>query len=338
METLPTGKVPPELLASLLARHAPSGAPDVVLGPGVGLDAAAVRVGTEIVVIKSDPITFATEEIGWYAVHVNANDVACLGATPRWFLATLLLPEGRTDEALVEEIFAQVHRACQSLDVALVGGHSEVTHGLERPLLAGHMVGTVPTDRLILPTRARPGDRVLLVRGFPVEGTAIIARERADELRRRGYDEATINEARDYLHAPGISVVEAAGILTRTGPVHALHDPTEGGVATGLVELAMATGLGIEVSAAALSPLPLGRRLCAEFGLDPLGTIASGALLAAVPPEAVEDHVGALEAAGIPARVVGRLLPEGAGYWLRSEGGRRPLPRFEADEIVRLFE
>ncbi|MDQ7029967.1 MAG: AIR synthase-related protein [Ardenticatenia bacterium] len=199
------------------------------------------------------------------------------------------------------------------------------------------MLGTVPREQLITPDRARPGDRVVLVRGFPIEGTAILARERADELRRRGYDEATLRAAQRFLYDPGISVVTAARTMVRAGPVHALHDPTEGGVATGVLELAMATGLGIEVDAAALSPLPLGRRLCAEFGLDPLGTIASGALLAAVPPEAVNTHLQVLTTADIPAAEVGKLLPAGDGYWLRSGGKRRPLPRFTADEIVRLF-
>ena len=336
MSSLSTGKLPLDLLNDLLSRYARTDE-SVLVGPGVGVDAAVVTTSGDLLVAKSDPITFATDEIGWYAVHVNANDVACLGATPRWFLATLLLPEGRTTAKLVEDIFAQLDAACRSLNVLLVGGHTEITYGLDRPIVSGHMLGTVPPEGLITPAGARPGDRVLIVRGFPIEGTSIIARERADELRRRGYDESTIQAAQRFLYEPGISVVRAAQVLLESGPVHALHDPTEGGVATGLLELALAAGLGIEVEAEALPVLPLGQRLCAEFGLDPFGTIASGALLAAVPPNSVSAHLKALEEAGIPAANVGQLLPPDRGCWLLVNGERRPLPRFPADEITKLF-
>lgn len=336
MESLPTGKIPADLLDRLLSRYTRTDE-SVVVGPGIGVDAAVITAGHHLVVVKSDPITFATDEIGWYAVHVNANDVVCLGATPRWFLATLLLPEGQTTPDLVERIFSQLDAACRALDVLLVGGHTEVTYGLDRPIVSGHMLGTVQPEGLVTPAGARPGDRVLIVRGFPIEGTSIIARERADELRRRGYDEATIREAQNFLFEPGISVVRAARILLESGPVHALHDPTEGGVATGLLELAVAAGLGIEVEAQSLPLLPLGQRLCAEFGLDPLGTIASGALLAAVPPDSVSAHLRALETAGIPAADVGQLLPPDSGHWLLVDGERRPLPCFPADEIAKLF-
>src|SRR6185437_15279740 len=103
---LPAGKLPPDLLAKLLATIPDD--PSIVVGAGVGRDAAAVRHGDRILVLKSDPITFATDEIGWYAPNVNANDIACMGATPRWMLSTALLPEGSTTPALIEKIFSSL--------------------------------------------------------------------------------------------------------------------------------------------------------------------------------------------------------------------------------------
>ena len=129
---LEIGKFPPALLERLLSKNLIND-PRVVLGPKVGEDAAVIDVGERLLVAKCDPITFATGLIGWYAVQVNANDVACTGGTPRWFLATILVPE-RFSEAEAEGVFDQVLEACTALGVTLVGGHSEVTHGIQRPI------------------------------------------------------------------------------------------------------------------------------------------------------------------------------------------------------------
>ncbi|MDY7041071.1 MAG: AIR synthase related protein, partial [Chloroflexota bacterium] len=167
---LALGKLPAEDLADLLDRYAHVDE-RVVVGPGIGVDATAIEFGDQLLVAKTDPITFATDEIGWYAVNVNANDVACLGATPRWFLATLLLPAGLTDRSLAERIFAQLSAACRHLGVSLCGGHTEITHGLERPIVVGQMLGEVTRDDLVLPGGAQAGDVVLLTKGIAVEAT-----------------------------------------------------------------------------------------------------------------------------------------------------------------------
>jgi len=337
----PLGKLPAEHLARLLARYAPDD-PAVVLGPGVGRDAAVIDLGERYLIAKTDPITFATDEIGWYAVHVNANDVACTGAAPRWFLATLLLPGGKTDAPLVNEIFEQIDAACNDLGISLVGGHTEITHGLDRPIVVGQMLGQVAPERLVRPSGARPGDRLILTKGIAVEGTAIIAREIVS-----GWDEANggsevsrevVARSRDFLHDPGISVVRDAAVATATGDVHAMHDPTEGGVATGLWELAEAAGVGMVIDEAALPILPETRVLCRPLGMDPLGLIASGALLLAVAPEDDEPICAALAEEAIDAWLIGRVAQPERGRILQTNEGERPLPRFDRDEIARLFE
>jgi len=329
--TYPLGKLPVEHLTRLLARYAPSDQ-RVVLGPGVGHDAAVISFGDRYLVAKTDPITFASDEIGWYAVHVNANDVACTGATARWFLATLLLPEDRTDEALVDTIFEQIADACRELGVELIGGHTEITHGLNRPIVVGCMLGEATPKRLVLPDGVRLGDALLVTKGVAIEGTAIIAREKGDELTE--VNRSLLERCRGFLHDPGISVVRDAAVATTAGEVHAMHDLAEGGLANGLWELAEAAGVGLEVDEAAIPILPETQMLCARLGLNPLGLIASGALLLAVAPGDAAAIVAALGEAGIAAARIGRVVEQGRGAVLRSATGERPLPRFERDEIA----
>ena len=333
---LPLGKLPAEDLADLLNRYTHVDE-RVVVGPGIGVDATVIEFGDRLLVAKTDPITFATDEIGWYAVNVNANDVACLGAIPRWFLATLLLPEGCTDRSLAERVFAQIAAACRELDVSLCGGHTEITYGLERPIVVGQMLGEVARDDLVMPGGAQVGDVVVLTKGIAVEATAIIARERGADLAGR-FSEEFLVRCCDFLHQPGISVVRDARIATACTRVHAMHDPTEGGLATGLWELAQAAGVGLLVDQEQIAILPETAVLCAEFGLDPLGVIASGALLVVVAAEDGERVVAGLQEAGIAAGIIGRVAESGAGVLLQTGGTTQQLPRFPRDEITRLFE
>jgi hydrogenase expression/formation protein HypE len=332
---LPVGKLPAEHLARLLAKHTRPD-PRLIVGARLGEDAAVIDMGDRYLVAKTDPITFATDEIGWYAVNVNANDIVCAGATPLWFLATLLLPEGKTDIELVESIFEQIAGACGQLQVTLAGGHTEITHGLDRPIVVGHMLGEVTRGRLVTTAGARAGDDLIMTKGVAVEATAIIAREKAEELR-GVLDAGYLRRCQGFLHDPGISVVRDAQIAQAAGTVHAMHDPTEGGLATGLWEVAQAAGVGLEIDEAAIPLLPETATLCAHFGLDPLGTIASGALLIACPATETAPIVGALVGAGIRATILGRVVEQQQGCRLLSPQEERLLPSFARDEIARLF-
>jgi hydrogenase maturation factor len=301
----------------------------------VGEDAAVLDMGDRYLVATTDPITFVTEDLGWYALVVNANDLAVRGATPRWFLATCLLPEGRTTESDVTALFAQLGSACERQGVALVGGHTEITPGLERPIVVGTMLGEVDKTRLVTTGGARPGDVLVLTKGVPLEGTSIIARARADELRARGYDDAWLARARGTLAR--LSVVPEALLAAELVGVHAMHDPTEGGIATALWEVADAAGVGLAVEAERIPVLAEGAALCREFGLDPFGTIASGALLVALGPTDAGILLHALARADIEAAFIGRVVPREAGVVLTRGGRPGPLPRFDQDEITRLL-
>lgn len=333
---LPAGKLPLPLLETLLTRFAPHD-PRIVVGPRAGEDAAVFDLGDRYLVAKTDPITFATSEIGWYAVNVNANDVAVMGAQPHWFLATVLLPAGRATGELAEEIFRQIYDACEALGVSLAGGHTELTVNLDRPLISGTMLGEVAPDRLIMTAGARPGDAMLLVKAAPIEGTALIALERSELLRARGYGEEFIRRSQQYLHEPGISVVKPALLAAEIAEVHAMHDPTEGGVMTGLLEMGRGAGVGLEIDLDAIPIAPEGAALCAEFGLDPLGTIASGAVLLTVAARDARRLVTTLSDEGYPTTVIGRVTEAGGGLVARRGGRRVEWPTFATDEITKIF-
>jgi hydrogenase maturation factor len=330
------GKLPTELLGRLLDRYRLEDQ-RVVLGARIGEDAAVLDMGDKYLVAKTDPITFATDQIGWYAVHVNTNDLVTTGATPLWFLVTILLPEEQSDEALAEEILRQIHQACAELDISLVGGHTEITYGLDRPIVVGQMLGEVEKDKLVTTAGAQVGDAILLTKGVAIEGTAIIAREREAYLREQGYAPDFIVRAQKYLYAPGISVFREAMLASRSFDVHAMHDPTEGGVAMGLYELAQAAGVGVLIEEEKIPVLPECLRLCAEFGLDPLGTIASGALLITLSSGQAEGLKAVLTSEHVPATIIGRVRPPEKGVKLKQGESITDLPKFAHDEIAKLF-
>ncbi len=329
------GKLPPRLLASLLSGIS-SNDPRVVLGPGIGRDAAVIDTGGPMLLVaKADPITFASDRIGWYAVHVNANDIACLGARPQWFLATIFLPEGAKPH-LARSIFRQVTEACESLGVALIGGHTEITYGLDRAIVSGAMLGEVERERLVRPGGARAGDALILTSGIAIEGTSVLAREAGEALRRAGVSARALSAARRCLVDPGISVLPAAKAVCAAVAVHAMHDPTEGGIATALYEMAEASGLGIVVREADIEVLPVTRRVCDAAGLDPLGLLASGALLVATAAGDAQPAIEALAAAGVSAKCIGEFVAR-RGVIMVSNDRRRPVPRFERDEVARFL-
>jgi len=336
MAVFPTGKLPEQILRKYLSR-VPGGDPAVLIRGAPGEDAAVLDTGGgKLLLVKSDPVTFAADRPGWYAVQINANDIATLGGRSRWFLATLLLPEAGAEERLVSALFEEIIAACSALEVELIGGHTEITHGLARPIVCGAMLGEVSPERLCRKENARPGDRILLSKKIAVEGTALLAREFTGRLA-GNFSAEKIERAARYLYEPGISVVREAELASATGHVRAMHDPTEGGLATALHELAAATGQGV---AADLSAVPLyeeTREFCAWLGLDPLGLIASGSLLIICDPAGAREVNGALSAAGIVCTDIGELVPREAGASEIIKGGSRPLLKFERDEICRLF-
>jgi len=220
--------------------------------------------------------------------------------------------------------------------MTVCGGHTEITLGLERPIVAGQMLGEAEPRQLPVPERILPGDEILLTKGIAIEGTALIARERRGLEKTLGED--WLRKCREFLKSPGISVVRDARIALQSGGVHAMHDPTEGGLATGLLELAQAANVGLLVDRDKISVFPETEILCRELELDPLGLIASGALLIAALSRDADHIKNALRREGIPVESIGRIWEKEKGIKILAGGQIRDLPVFPRDEIARFFE
>jgi len=293
-------------------------------------------MGDKYLVAKTDPITFTSERIGWYAVNINANDVATLGARPLWFLATLLLPETSTSLPLVRNTFQDTLRACADLGVTLCGGHTEITYGLDRPILVGQMLGEVVKSQLVRKESQRPGDVVLLTRGIAIEGTAILAREKRQALGRE-LPRKILRQAQRLLFRPGISVVRDAMLALRHGKIHAMHDPTEGGLTSGLYELAKAGGVGLRVWREKVPILEETRYLSEILGFDPFALIASGSLLVVASAESAPKLLRAYSRRNVTAAIIGEVKEAAEGIQWVEDGRTKPLRVPERDEIARLL-
>jgi hydrogenase maturation factor len=337
MKGYAAGKLPPRILQALLAGCQVSRRSRVVVGPRFGEDAAVIDLGAKYLVAKTDPITFTAERIGWYAVNINGNDIATLGARPLWFLATLLLPEKGTSLSLVRNIFRDVLRACGELGVTLCGGHTEITRGLDRPIVVGQMLGEVDKSKLVRKESQRPGDLVLLTRGIAIEGTAILAKEEHPALARK-LPRKTLRHAQRLLFRPGISVVQDAILAQRHGEIHAMHDPTEGGLASGLYELAKAGGVGLRIWKDKVPVLEETRSFSEILGFDPFALIASGALLVVASAGSTPNLLRAYIRHGVRAAVIGEVREATEGIQVVEKGQQRPLRVPPRDEIARLLE
>jgi hydrogenase maturation factor len=336
-KNLKSGKLDMHILKGLLERYSIVD-PQIIMGPKIGEDAAVIDLGKgsdHYWVVTSDPITFTREEIGYYGVVVNVNDIATRGAIPRWFLATLLFPEEETDLDLIEDVFHQIHQACQRFGVSFVGGHTEITPGIERTILCGHMIGEVKKDRLVTTGGARAEDLLLLVKGICIEGTSILGREREAELLAKGLPPFLIDKAKNFIFDPGIDILRPALAACDAVSVHSMHDPTEGGLVNGIVEMALASEKEIEVDFEKVHIYEESQILCKEYGLDPLGVIASGALLLSISSKDLPLLQTAFQKAAIPIQVIGKVRQGPARVLTRDGGEIKP---FSRDEILKVYE
>lgn len=303
------GKVPPDALEQLVYSRLGIEDSAVVQGPAYGEDTAAIRMGTEeddteeLLLVNSDPISLAADRIGSLAVTIACNDIAASGGTPRWLTNVCLLPEpaesdGAGDEKL-DRITNQLHEAATESGCAVIGGHAEYSAELSRPLVSMTCLGTA--ERYVPTSGASPGDVIILTGSAGIEGTAVLATDFRDVLTEHGVEGAVLDRAAEWFGE--ISVVDPAAALTRFAT--AMHDPTEGGVLCGLVELAIASGVECEIEDVPVRTET--ETLCTAMDLDPLRILGSGALLVAVPAADEEEALGMLDEQGIPAAGIGRV-------------------------------
>ncbi|MBN2055659.1 AIR synthase family protein [bacterium] len=335
MKSFPPGKIPYECLEKIISSTRVDD-PRVIIGPRPGEDAAVVDFDKKLLIAKSDPITMVEENLGWYLVNINANDIAVMGGEPRWLLVTSLLPELGTDQAMVERLHGEVISACKELGINLIGGHTEVTQGLDRPILVGHMLGEATYKTLVDKRKIRSGDLILLTKGIAIEGTAMIARMKEEELTRELTDQL-IKRAVNFIYEPGLSIVKDAKLAVKYGGIHGMHDPTEGGLLGGVFELMNGLDMGVELYESKIPVFPETVELCRYFGLDPLRLIASGALLVVAPAEQMVGLQHRYKQEGIESAIIGKVVESHEQIRIKRLTGWDYIHPDEGDEIAKIL-
>jgi hydrogenase maturation factor len=329
---LPPGKIPVDILKEVVFKNLGAKREEVVQGPATGIDGAVIDLGDKSLIVSMDPITGAVERIGWLAVNVNANDIATFGVEPAFLFSCILLPEG-SDRKTVETICTQMDSAAKELGIAIVGGHCESTPGLTNPIVAGCVMGLTGKGRYVTAAGAKPGDKLILTKSAGIEGTAILASDREAELKKTVKKEV-LQLAREFYSQ--ISVVKDALTACRTGGVHAMHDPTEGGVAGGIHEMADASGAGVRVFRERIAVQLETAEICRYFRIDPLQLIGSGALLIAADAGKAGEIVESLEREQVQAAVIGEFVEDsGERLLMQKDGKAQKLPRPRSDHLWR---
>ncbi|MFW9846708.1 MAG: AIR synthase family protein [Candidatus Thorarchaeota archaeon] len=323
------GKVPPDVLSKAVFAHLGKKDDSLILGPGLGEDASLIRVGDSIIVAATDPITGSMEDIGWLSVHINANDIATFGVQPRWFLASILLPVGSSESEL-ERIMLQIDKASQFLGITVAGGHTEVTESVDKPIVAGFMIGLTSEGRYVTSSGAQPGDHIVITKSVALEGTAILAVEGASYLSHR-ISRNLLDEAQKMRDQ--ISVVKDGVVAFGTGHITAMHDPTEGGFSGGIHEICDASRVGFEIDVKAIPVEESTRTICRELSVNELELISSGCMLMTCNPQGSESVVTSLEEAGIKATIVGKITPRIEDRYAIRDATRSPLPRPSTDAL-----
>lgn len=302
---LPPGKIPIGILKEIVFKNLGARRDEVIVGPSAGIDCAVIDVGSKSLIVSMDPITGALEIIGYLAVNVNANDIATFGCKPSFLVSCILLPE-KADKKTAEIISSQMNSAAKDLGIAIVGGHCETTPGLAHPIVVGCMMGITEKGKYVTAGGAKAGDKLLLTKSAGIEGTAILASDREKQLR-KSLSTQELTRAKSFY--TWISVVKDAMTAFRTGAVHAMHDPTEGGIAGAIHEMADASELGVKVLEEKIRVQPETMKICKFYQIDPLQLIASGSLLIAAKPDSADKITRALAKEAIPTEIIGEFTP-----------------------------
>ncbi len=271
---------------------------EVIKGPGIGEDAAVVRLSNKMyMVTHTDPITAAKKNLGKLAIYVSSNDIAVKGVKPRYALVTLLLKKD-VEEEEIDEITAQLDKSAKNLGISIVGGHTEIVDNFESNVAVVTQIGFSFKKPLSL-SNIKPGDILLQVNEAAIEGTAVIANDYPELIVQ--FDEGALELAMSYVDR--IAIMKDALKLSSLG-IKAMHDPTEGGIIGGSVEMALASNLKLNLNEDKILVSPLTRSICEHLNLDPLKLLSSGTVLAVVKPENVNKIINAM---GDKASVIGKF-------------------------------
>jgi hydrogenase maturation factor len=330
---LPTGKVPKEILTKHVFTCLGVANERLIKGPLIGEDAAVLDMGDHVLIAKANPITGAESKIGWLAVHINANDIAARGAKPLWYMSIILLPQN-ADENMLMTIIQEQHEACTELGICVIGGHTEVTPDLGRPIVSGFMLGEAKKETYVTTGGAQIGDHIVLTKGIGIEGTGILASDLHDKLH-GSVSDTIIKDAVKFLDF--VSVVPEAQLAIKVGGVNSMHTPTEGGVLNGLLEINEASGKGFKIYEDQLLIHDETKLICKALNVDPLRLLSSGSLLIIVEPDKSSELINTLRQSDIEANIIGEITSKN-GVIVSADGSSELIDKVDQDELFRVIE
>ncbi|MCL2172358.1 MAG: AIR synthase family protein [Candidatus Bathyarchaeota archaeon] len=327
---LPPGKIPIEILQNIVFKNLGLNRKEVILGPTAGVDGAVLEIGDQTVIVSMDPITGVVEQIGFEAVNINANDIATFGVQPAFLFSCIMLPEG-ADSQMIETISTQMDKAAKEHKIAIVGGHCESTPNLTSPIVVCCIIGLTKKGKYVTSKGAKKGDKLILTKSAGIEGTAILATDRETQLS-KAINPKKLQSAKKFYKQ--VSIVKDALTAYQTGGVHAMHDPTEGGILNGIHEIADAANLGLKIFEKEIMIKPETIEICKYFKIDPLQLISSGALLIAADPKATPKIINALKQQDIYATVIGEFNDHPEERTLETRNGKtKTLPKPVTDHL-----
>lgn len=323
------GKLDSELLKKIVFNNITYHREEVTIRPGIGEDCAVIDFGEYACIISTDPITGAVNEIGRLAVHVACNDIASNGAEPLGLMLTIMAPEGTTEED-IENIMRQAGKAAAELRVEIIGGHTEITNAVNRVIISATALARQLKDKVISAGGARPGDRIIMTKNLALEGTAIIANDWEDRLRKDlGND--LLEEAKSMMN--NISVVKEGVIAGKAG-ASGMHDITEGGLLGAVWEMCEASSVGALLYKDKVFIATSTQKICSYFNIDPFRLISSGCMLITIAEDRAESLVEELESQGIRASVIGEITQ--AGRYIRDGDNFIPIEAPQSDELYKI--
>jgi len=326
-----TGKASAELFEHVILRRLGASDPSILVGPQHGVDVGVVEVADGVAMaLSADPVfvvpAYGWERAAWFAVHILASDAATSGLPLRYMSVDLNLPPEITDDELTA-LWDAFSRTCDDLGIAVITGHTARYDGCAWPMVGGATCMALgPSDAFVTPTMARPGDRVVVTKGAAIEATALFAATFPDRLA-EGVGHEVVKHAdalfEEMTVVPEARVAAAFGLRDRG--VTSMHDATEGGVLGGLLEVAVASEVGMRIELDRIPVRPEVRAVCDHVGMDPYASISEGTLIATAVPDRADAFVDALASAGIEAAVVGEITEPSNGRLLLSAGAETPL-------------
>lgn len=324
------GKLSPEKLNELILGQIHNRRSDVLLHPTIGEDSAVIDFGDSVCVMSTDPITGAAKGMGRLAVHVSCNDLASNGAEPVGIQLVLLLPEDVTEER-IKEIMQEVEQGAAELGIDVLGGHTEITSLVTKPIISATAIGKAPKDQYVTSSGAKPGDDIVITKGAGIEGTAILAWDYSEYLLQHGVRSETIETAKNFMEE--ISVLPEGLSAAKMGAT-AMHDVTEGGIYGALYEMVNASGVGFDLYGEQVLVRPETSEICLVLGIDPLGLLSSGTMMITIPDG--DRLVQVLKEQGIVASKIGQITQLEKNYWIN--GAKQEFQLLERDELWRFLD